>query len=64
MQVHWGSLVRLGEAGVDTGFLRPLRCPAPTPPFTGSSLSEYDDEAFRENLKEGDCEGDKHEHVY
>lgn len=38
IQVHWGSLARLGEAGVDTGFLRPLVFPPP--PLTGSNLRE------------------------
>jgi hypothetical protein len=52
MQVHWGSLDLEGEAGVESGFLFvfTLFC------FEGgSSFNEYDEEAFRENLNEGDC---------
>lgn len=36
MQVHWGSLERLGEAGVDTGFRRVLIFCL----FGGSSFNE------------------------
>lgn len=51
MHVHCGSLARDGDAGVDTGF----RFTFTFCLFGGSSLSEYDEEAFRENLKDGDC---------
>lgn len=52
MQVHWGSWrTRDGDAGVLSGFLLAFTLPLPG----GSNFSEYDDEAFRENLKEGDC---------
>jgi hypothetical protein len=50
MHVHWGSRLRLGDAGVDNGFLFAfIFCL-----FGGSSFSEYDDDALRENLKDGD----------
>jgi hypothetical protein len=48
--VHCGSRDRLGEAGVDSGFLFGFFCCL----FGGSSFSEYDEDAFRENLKDGD----------
>lgn len=56
MQVHWGSRARDGLAGVLRGFRFPLNLLAHLPPPPGgSSFSEYDEEALRENLKEGDC---------
>lgn len=50
MQVHWGSRDRDGDAGVDSGFLLAF-----TFCLGGSNRSEYDDEALRENLNDGDC---------
>lgn len=52
MQVHCGSLDLLGDAGVETGFLLVLTLLCL---FGGSNFNEYEDDAFRENLKEGDC---------
>jgi hypothetical protein len=50
MHVHCGSRDRLGEPGVDNGFLFAfIFCL-----FGASSFSEYDEDAFRENLKDGD----------
>jgi hypothetical protein len=50
MHVHCGSRARLGEAGVLKGFLFVLNFCL----FGGSSFSEYEDDAFLENLNEGE----------
>lgn len=51
MHVHCGSLALLGEAGVLNGFLLVLNFCL----LGGSNFNEYEDEAFLENLNEGDC---------
>lgn len=50
MHVHCGSLDLLGLAGVDNG----LRLAFIFCLFGGSSFRLYEEEAFRENLKDGD----------
>lgn len=51
MHVHCGSRARFGDAGVLSGFRFVLNFCL----LGGSSFSEYDDDAFLENLNEGDC---------
>jgi hypothetical protein len=53
MQVHWSSRDLLGEAGVERGFWRVLTLVCL---FRGSSLKEYEEEALREILNDGDCD--------
>lgn len=58
MQVHWGSRDLLGLAGVERG----LRFVFIFCLFGGSNLRLYDEEALRENLKDGDCKNQKKKH--
>lgn len=51
MHVHWGSLALLGDAGVLKGF----RFVFSFCLLGGSNFKEYEEDAFRENLNEGDC---------
>lgn len=50
IHVHWGSRALLGLAGVDKG----LRFVFTFCLFGGSNLRLYDEDALRENLKDGD----------
>lgn len=51
MQVHCGSLDRLGEVGVDSGFLLTFVLCL----FDVSNFNEYDEEDFRDNFTVGVC---------
>lgn len=56
MQVHCGSLDRLGEVGVDSGFfLTFVLCL-----FDVSNFKEYDDDDFRDNFTVGVYDGRMH----